>query len=380
MKLKICIITGSRAEFGIIHGLIKTIDNDKNCDLKIIFTGSHLSKKFGYTLKDAKHLKQKNVYKVNILNKVKISMSDMISKTILKIKKPLQLINPDVVLLVGDRYEIFASSIVCYTNKIPIVHFHGGEKTFFSLDENFRHSITKFSHLHFVSTQKYKKRVIQLGENPKNIYVSGSLSLKNLNKNNLKSKSSLEKKFNFKFNEKNILVTLHPEPLSKNDNLSKTNIIIDSLKQIKNCSIIFTMPGADPNNEIIYNKVKSLVKKNNNFFLVKSFGKDYYFSMLNNVDFMVGNSSSGIIEMPSFNKPTINIGQRQLGRVMAKSVLNVKFNKKDILKTIDKIYSKKYKKFKVKNPYQSKMTYHQILRIIKKFGFKKSFYKNFYDN
>ncbi len=139
------------------------------------------------------------------------------------------------------------------------------------------------------------------------------------------------------------------------------------------------MPGADPNNEIIYNKIKSIIKKNNNFYLVKSFGKDYYFSMLNNVDLIVGNSSSGIIEMPSFNKPTINIGHRQLGREMAKSVFNVNYNKKDILKIINKIYLKKYKKLKVKNPYHNKMTYHQIIKIIKKFGYKKNFYKNFYD-
>lgn len=380
MKLKICIITGSRAEFGIIHGLIKSINNDKGCELKIIFTGSHLSKKFGYTFQDAKYFNQNNIRKVNILNgQKKITINDVISRTIFKIDKSLKLINPDVVLLVGDRYEIFASSISCYTNEIPIIHFHGGEKTFFSLDENFRHSITKFSHLHFVSTQQYKKRVIQLGEDPKNVYVSGSLSLKNLNKNTLKSKLSLEKKFNFKFSEKNILATLHPEALSKKDNLSKINIVINSLKKIKNCSIIFTMPGADPNNEIIYNKIKSIIKKNNNFYLVKSFGKDYYFSMLNNVDLIVGNSSSGIIEMPSFNKPTINIGHRQLGREMAKSVFTVNYNKKDILKIINKIYSKEYKKLKVKNPYHNKMTYHQIIKIIKKFGYKKNFYKNFYD-
>ena len=379
MKLKICIITGSRAEFGIIRGLIKSINDDKSCDLKMIFTGSHLSRKFGYTFKDAKYLNQNIIRKVNILNKQKITINDVISKTISKIDKSLKLINPDVVLLVGDRYEIFASSISCYTREIPIVHFHGGEKTFFSLDENFRHSITKFSHLHFVSTQSYKKRVIQLGENPKNIHVSGSLSLKNFNKNTFKSKLSLEKKFKFKFNEKNILATLHPEALSKKDNLSKINIILDTLKNIKNSSIIFTMPGADPNNEIIYNEVNSFVKKNTNFYLVKSFGTDYYFSMLNNVDFMIGNSSSGIIEMPSFNKPTINVGHRQLGREMAKSIFNVNYSKKNILKIINKIYSKKSKKFKVKNPYYNNMTYHQILKIIKKFGYKKNFYKNFYD-
>ena len=187
MQNKICYISGARSEFGIISGLLKKLKKSRGLKLDVIFTGSHLSNFYGNTINEAKNIGLKKFYKAKILksNDTKIDTSNIISSSILKINKLLKKIKPKLVILVGDRYETFSAAIVAYNRGIPILHFHGGEKTLNSLDDNYRHSISKLSHYHFVSNKIYKKRLIQLGETPKNIFISGSLSLKNISKNNL---------------------------------------------------------------------------------------------------------------------------------------------------------------------------------------------------
>ena len=381
MKHKICYITGSRSEFGITSGLLNNLQNNRRFKLDVIFTGSHLSNFYGNTINEVKNIGLKKFYKAKILKlkNSKIDTSNLISFSILKINKLLKKINPKLVIIVGDRYETFSAAIVAYNRGIPILHFHGGEKTLNSLDDNYRHSISKLSHYHFVSNKIYKKRLIQLGEIPKNIFICGSLSLKNIDKKNFFSKKIIEKKFKILFREHNIIVNFNSETLSATQTLKHVNIILNSLKKLKNTSIIFTMPGADVNNDIIFREINKFIKKNKNSYLVKSFGAKYYYSVLNIVDFMLGNSSSGIIEMPYFNKPTINLGKRQDGRVMSNSVTNLKISSNLIKKKI--FYFQKFKKSikHKKNPYYNKMTFKEIENIIKKIIIKKTSFKVFKD-
>lgn len=381
MKKKICYITGSRSEFGIISGLLNKLKKNKKFNLEVVFSGSHLSNFYGNTINEAKSLGIKNNHKVKIFKSKtgKIEVSNLMSISLYKINNILKKINPNLVILVGDRYETFSAAIASYNRGIPILHFHGGEKTLNSLDENYRHSISKLSHYHFVSTKIYKKRLIQLGEDTRNIFICGSLSLKNINKKKLIEKKIIEKKFGISFRKNNILINFHSDSLSKKDTLKKIKIILNSVKKFKETSLIFTMPGADINNTIIFREINKFVKINKNSYLIKSFGVKYYYSVLNNVDFMLGNSSSGIIEMPFFAKPTINLGTRQYGRVMSKSVINLKISKKLIEQKISKL--QKYKKIIIsnKNPYYDKMTFKEIENIIETILKKKVSFKVFKD-
>lgn len=381
MQNKICYISGARSEFGIISGLLKNLKKSRGLKLEVIFTGSHLSNFYGNTINEAKNIGLKKYYKAKILTikNNKIDTSNLISSSISKINRLLKKINPKLVILVGDRYETFSAAIVAYSRGIPILHFHGGEKTLNSLDDNYRHSISKLSHYHFVSNKIYKKRLIQLGELSKNIFICGSLALKNIDKRPFLSKNIIEKKFKIFFSDHNIIVNFNSETLSKTKTENQIKIVLSSLEKLKNTSIIFTMPGADVNNDIIFKEIKKFVKKNKNSYLIKSFGVKYYYSILNIVDFMIGNSSSGIIEMPFFNKPTINLGKRQEGRVMSKSIINLKISKNLIKKNI--LYFQKHKKIinNFKNPYNNKMTFKEIENIIKKIVRKKTSFKVFKD-
>ena len=260
----------------------------------------------------------------------------------LKVQKIFEKLRPDLIILLGDRYEILASAIAAHICCIPIAHIHGGELTNGIIDDAFRHSITKLSQIHFVANKIYKKRVIQLGENPK-VFNVGGMGVDSIKATSTFSKSELEKILNIKFSEKNLLINFHPETLNKNSAKIQTEELLSSLKNLKNTSLFFTMPGAENENLDIIKQIQKFVKKNDDSYFFKSLGHKKYFSFLKIVDGMIGNSSSGLLEMPSFRKATINLGDRQSGRIKSKSVLDTKikkkyypFNKKNILEEIYK--------------------------------------------
>ena len=344
--MKISVITSTRADFGLLKNLIFEIKKDKKFSISVIASGSHYSKKFGETYKEI----IKN--KINIDEKIVFKsipddekgISKIFGKCVEKTTKILKKVYPDLLIVLGDRYEILASVISANILKIPVAHIHGGELTYGAIDDAFRHSITKMSHIHFTANKVYKKRVIQLGENPKNIHVVGGLGVDSLTKTKLLSKKELEKKFNFSFRKKNYLVCFHPETSSNVSPKKQINEILSALKELKETLIFFTMPGADLGNNIIKKEIKKFVKKNENSFFYESLGQVNYFSFLNQVDAIIGNSSSGILEMPYFQRATINLGIRQLGRLNSKSVINVKIKKNDILKSLKKISLPSFKK------------------------------------
>ena len=373
--MKLCTVTGSRAEFFILKNLIAKFQKEQFFKHSLLITGSHTSKFFGKTIRDIKRegINIKRIINLNLRGDKPQDISNYFATGVKKFSKEFLKLKPDLVLVLGDRYEIYSAAISAYFSNIPIVHLYGGETTKGSLDEGIRHSISKLSNLHFVSTEKHFDKVCSLGINKRYIFNIGSLGVEALKKHKLIDKKTLEKKLNIKLNKKNILMTFHPETINdKKENLKNLEVLLSCLKNRKNTSIIITMPGADHYYKSIYSKLVSFNKKNSNVFLFKSLGHDNYFSICKVVDFMIGNSSSGIIEMPTLKKGTINLGIRQLGRIQPSSVINAKFNKKNIISAINKIYSKNFKKIlqTTKNPYEKKNSLSKIIRILKSLDMK----------
>ena len=287
-----------------------------------------------------------------------------------------------MLIVLGDRYEILASVISAHISRIPIAHIHGGEVTHGALDDAYRHSITKMSHIHFVANEIYKKRVIQLGENPKYIYNVGGLGVDSIHNTTLIKKHILEKKLNIKLQKYNFLVNFHPETSNKKKTKNQIKILLSALKSFKKTTFFFTAPGADLENNEIMNEVEKYIKYNENAYFFKSLGHINYFSFLNFVDGMIGNSSSGILEMPYFKKGTVNIGNRQTGRLCAKSVVNTKIDKLKIQEAIKKIISNNF----LKNIRTFKNNMHgkpgatdKIIKILKRIDYKNLYKSNFFD-
>ena len=265
-------------------------------------------------------------------------------------------------------------------SKIPIAHLHGGEITEGSIDEALRHSITKMSHVHFVAAKEYKQRVIQLGENPNRVFNVGGLGVDNIKHLKLLSKTELEKDLNFNFKKRNILINFHPETLNKLSVRKQFNEVLMALKKFNNINLIFTMPNADIGGGVIYKMIKNFVKNHKNARYFISIGQLRFLSCLKYIDGMVGNSSSGLLEMPSFKKGTVDIGDRQLGRLKAKSIISVKVNKNEIIKGINILYKNKFKNKikKIKNPYGEGGASIKIVQILLKIKIKDILKKKFF--
>jgi GDP/UDP-N,N'-diacetylbacillosamine 2-epimerase (hydrolysing) len=378
--MKIFLVTSTRADFGILKNFISNLKKTNYFNLKIIATGTHFSKKHGFSFSEIKNQKVEIYKKVVITNNAsspKSLLNDMsiLSKGIsFLIKKD----KPDLFIVLGDRYEIFAVALSAYLNKVPIAHIHGGEVTQGSLDDGFRHCISKMSNLHFVSHNSYKKRLIQMGENPKTVYNVGSLGVENIYKTKLLSKEELEKSLKINLKKNVLLVCLQPE-ITKTLTINLVNETLSALKFYNDKSIIFSMPGADLYNDIIFKKIFKFTKRNSNCFLFKTLGSQKFLSFLKIADVIIGNSSSGILEMPTFRKPTINIGDRQQGRVKSNSIIDVCSKKYLIKKKIDFIYSKKFNSKNIINPYKKLNTSKKIISIIKNINLEKYKNKKFYD-
>lgn len=378
--MKIFLVTSTRADFGLLKNLIFKFKQNIYFDLKIIATGTHFSQKYGFSFSEIKNNKVEIYKRILITNNTsspKSILNDMnvLSKSLSTLIKEDK---PDLFIVLGDRYEVFAATLVAYLNKVPIAHIHGGEITQGSLDDGFRHCISKMSNFHFVSHKNYKKRLIKMGENPKTIYNVGALGVENIFKTNFLSKAQLEKLLKINLKKNILLVCLQPE-ITKELTINLVNETLSALKYHNDKSIIFTMPGADLYNDIIFKKIATFTKKNSNCFLYNTLGSQKFLSFLKISDVIIGNSSSGIIEMPTFKKPTINIGDRQKGRVKSNSIIDVFSNKSSIKKKIDFIYSKKFNNKNIINPYKKLNTSQKIISIIKKINFAKHKNKKFYD-
>lgn len=380
---KICFVTGTRAEFGILYSLMKKIQTYKKIKFQLIVTGAHLSREFGLTYKEI----EKDFFIDKRIEMLLSSDSEVgISKSMglaqISLAEAYKELNPDIVVLVGDRYEILCAASAAMIAGIPIAHIHGGELTQGAFDDAIRHSITKMSHLHFVATETYRKRVIQLGEKPETVFNFGAPALDNLFELKLLSKTELEKSINFKLGKKNILVTFHPVTLEKLTAQKQFQELLKAIDNLKDTKIIFTKANADVDGRIINQMIDTYVSMNPvKSIAFESMGQFRYFSILKFMDVVVGNSSSGLVEVPSFKIGTINIGDRQKGRIKAASVIDCKPIKSSIIEAIDQVNSFQFKKSldKTENPYAKSGASKKIADILVSYPLQNILKKEFYD-
>ncbi len=382
-KRKICFITGSRSEYGLLRNILIPLKKEKNVSIRLIVTGSHLLKQYGNTSNEILRDKIKIFKKINIVQKNdnSVAITKISTRIIEGLTNVFEKYRPDLLVVLGDRYEIFVSCYVATIFKIPIAHICGGEETLNSYDNQFRHDITKMSHIHFTTTNTYRNKILKMGENSKNVLNFGSLAFTNIKNRRFKTKDELEKKYKVKFKKENFLVTFHPETIDNVKLLKNLNRILKIFTnpRLSQFSFIFTASNNDSDGGKINNKILKFVKKNKNLYFVHSFGQDDYFSMLKNVSGVIGNSSSGIIEVPFFKIGTINIGKRQQGRIFPKSVINSSYKAHEVEKNVEKIISRKFRSNlkNLINPYYKKSTSKNIIKILKNINLKKILFKNF---
>lgn len=382
-KRKVCVITGTRAEYGLLYWLMKEIENDPDLELQIIATGMHLSPEFGLTYKEIeKDFMITKKIEMLLSSDTAIGISKSMGLAQISFAEAYDEMKPDIIVLLGDRYEIFSAASAAMIARIPIVHLHGGETTEGAFDESIRHSITKMAHLHFTAAEAYRHRVIQLGEHPDRVFNVGGMGIENIKRLSLLSKEEFEKSIDFKLDKKNILVTFHPVTLESGTAKKQFQALLDVIGTLQETHIIFTKANSDTDGRIINQMIDKYVSKHSTKAVsFTSLGQLRYLSALQFVDAMVGNSSSGLAEAPSFKIGTINIGDRQKGRLKATSVIDCEPNKKSILSTFGTLYSEIFQKHlkSVDNPYGDGMASLKIIKEIKKIELAGILKKSFFD-
>lgn len=382
---KLCVVTGTRAEYGLLSRLMQMIQDSDQTQLQIIATNMHLSPKYGNTYQEIEKDGFTIDKKIPILEEGKDDANATLksmAKALAGFADAYDELKPDMVVVLGDRYEILAAATAALIERIPIAHIHGGEITEGAYDDAIRHSITKMSHLHFASTQDYQRRIIQLGEQPETVWYVGAIGVENIKKLPLMSKSEIEESINFKLDENTILVTYHPVTLGTHTAEHDIKEFIAAMEERKDLRIVFTMPNSDTGAQAIVNAINAFVVNNNDRAVAyNSLGIKRYLSVMKYVGAVVGNSSSGLLEVPSFGIPTLNIGDRQKGRMAADSVYNCKTDKESILKGLDTIMSPAFKQkaAKTRNPYDKDGTAQAIFDVISTYPLDELKQKHFYD-
>ncbi len=383
-QLKICVITGSRAEYGLLYPLLVKLKKDKAVQLQLVATGMHLSPEFGLTYR------QIEADGFIIDEKVEILLSADTDSAITKstglgligFAASLQRLEPHWVILLGDRFETFAAATAAHLAKIPVAHLHGGELTEGATDDALRHAITKMAWLHFTSAEPYRQRVIQLGEDPKRVFTTGAIGLDNAKHMKLLTIGQLSKELEFSVTKDTLLVTYHPVTLEKNSASEQMKELLKALDAFPAYPVIFTLPNADANGRVITKLIHEYVERNpGRAKAFTSLGQLRYLSALKHVKAVVGNSSSGIIEAPFFKIPIINIGDRQSGRLKAGSVIDTGTRSESIIAGMQKAFSPLFAA-QCKNtthPYGDGDTAGRIINGIKKAGVPASIKKTFYD-
>ena len=321
---KICVVTGSRAEFGLLHWVMHEIKNRAESELQILATGMHFAEKFGATYREIETAGFKIDAKVEMLeaDNTPAAVSRSTGQGIIGCTDALHRLNPDLLVVLGDRFETFAAAVAATFLRIPVAHFHGGETTEGAFDESLRHSITKMSHFHFTATETYRRRVIQMGESPDRVFNIGAVGLDNVAQCERLNRTELEQQLGIEFRPQNVLVTFHPVTLEQETGAKQFDELTAALDQISDLGVIITHPNADPGGDQIAARIKEFVHRNpDRVWSFASLGFVRYLSMLNEVDAVIGNSSSGLIEVPHFKIGTVNIGDRQRGRIAGASVI-----------------------------------------------------------
>ena len=382
---RIGIMTGTRAEYGLLKPLMQEINKDNDLELYLIVSGMHLSPEFGMTYKEIEEDGFQINAKVEMLlsSDSPVGISKSIGLGIIGFADEFQRADLDMLILLGDRYEALSAAICAMVMRIPIAHLHGGELTEGAIDEGIRHSITKMSYLHFTSTEEYRRRVIQLGENPERVFCVGAIGVENIKKINLMTKEELERSIHFEIDENTVIVTYHPVTLENNTVEEQFLNLLEVLDRNPKIRMIFTKANADTNGRIVNELIDKYVAQNSERACAfMSLGQKRYFSALKYCRIVIGNSSSGIIEAPSFGKPIINIGDRQKGRICADSVINCGYTQQEIQQAMETALTEEFenKARNCRNPYEKENTAANIISVIKdyllndKIKLKKGFY------
>lgn len=383
---KICFVTGTRAEYGLMSSLMKLVDESSKTQLQIIATNMHLSPRYGNTF----HEIESDGFTID--KKVPIIDEDASDNAVETVKSMARALNgfaeafaelqPDIVVVLGDRYELLAAASAALVERIPIAHIHGGEVTEGAYDDAIRHSITKMSSLHFTSTEEYRKRVIQLGEHPQRVFCVGALGVENIKKIPLMSKEEIETDLNFTLGKDTILFTYHPVTLGERSAENDIKDFIGALEEREDLRVVFTMPNSDTGSKAIAKKINAFVESNGHRARAyTSLGVKRYLTVMKYVGAVVGNSSSGILEAPSFGIPTLNIGDRQRGRIAADSVYNCEPDQDSIMEGLRTIMSPVFRKkaAMTRNPYERDNTAKTIFDIISTCSLDELIHKHFYD-
>ena len=382
---KICVFTGTRAEYGIMSRLLGLISNDPELQLQIVATNMHLSPEFGLTYKEIE------ADGFHIDKKVEMLLSSDTPNGTLKsmglatigFADALEDLKPDLAIILGDRYEMLAAAEACLIYKIPIAHIAGGAISEGAYDDAIRHCITKMSHIHFTETEEYRKRVIQLGEQPERVHYVGALGVNNIRNEEIMTLKELEDSLQFKLGRKFLLITFHPVTMETSTATEQCNDLLLAMDEINDeYQLLFTLPNSDTDGRIIIQKIKDYVAKHTDKALaITSLGKKRYYSALKYATAVVGNSSSGLVEAPSFNIPTLNIGNRQLGRTRGETVVDVPATLQDIRDGLRVVLSSAFieKAQVATNPYEKENTLENIFNIIKSCPFDGIIQKSFYN-
>ena len=376
---KICVVTGSRAEYGILRNLMAAIKADPELQLQVIATNQHLSKLQGETYKEIERDGFTIDYKVYMADDEAPDNANTTAKSISRgvsgFADAFDALHPDLLLILGDRYEMLAVASTALIYKIPIAHLHGGEITEGAFDDAIRHAISKMSHLHFTSTEAYRNRVIQLGEQPERVFNVGALGVENVMKNDFMSKEEIESSLNFQLTDKCLLCTYHPVTLSNMSSEVQVLNLLKALDYYKDYHIIFTYSNSDTNSQIIIKRIQEYVDRKKVSYM--SLGQRRYFSALKYMTAVLGNSSSGIIEVPSFGIPTLDIGDRQKGRIAADCVIHCGYSIEEIKEGLEKVVN--YPSKAIDNHYYKEGTCEAIFNIIKNYPLENLVQKSFYD-
>lgn len=363
--MKIAVLTSSRADYGLYLPLLKILKKDPFFDLNIIVFGTHLSARYGNTID--------NIIEDSFLishcietipeGDCPADISYSMGKAIISFTDIWQKYSYDLIIALGDRYEMFAACVSSISFSIPIAHIHGGETTLGAIDDVFRHSITHMAKYHFTAAEKYKNRVIELKGSSRGVYNVGALSIENLKSLSLLSLVAFKDKFNIDLSIPSILVTFHPETVAFERNEIYINELISALSSVKDYQIIITMPNADTNGNMIRKKFESFIKENVNAVGIESFGTIGYLTCMKYCSMMLGNTSSGFIEASYFTKYVINLGERQLGRIVTKNIRNVSIEKSKIIDAIEAFKDQHFDGYE--NIYGEGNTAMKIVSVIK---------------
>ena len=380
---KICVVTGTRAEYGLLRWVMEGISQSPELELQLVVTGMHLSPEFGMTVEaiEADGFMIDRKVEMLLSSDTAVGVTKSMGLSLIGFADALAELKPNLMLLLGDRFEIFAAAASAMIARIPIAHLHGGEITEGAFDEAIRHSITKMSHIHFVAAEEYRRRVIQLGEKPEHVFNVGGLGIDNILRLKLLSRDELETALNLKLAKRNLLVTFHPVTLDQCTSAQQMDELLAALAELKDVGLIFTMPNADMEGRELFRQIEQFCAEHSHARAYTSLGQLRYLSCIANVDGVVGNSSSGLTEVPSFKKGSINIGDRQRGRLRAESVIECEPERKSISMAIARLYSSAFhaKLQKVENPYGNGGASEAILMVLKDQSFENLLKKRFYD-